>query len=183
MGEIKKIQPVCLIAAVFSSVEIAFEWAEKKIISTFGNIVVKSEKFDVDQFTNYYSHSMGQNLKKQLWGLKNLIDPADLAEIKLLTNKWENDFLNENYSNLEINCQRPLNIDPGYVDLGKLILASTKDHAHRIYLSNGIFAETTLIYRQKKWESLPWSYPDYQSEICLNFISQCRDLLKLNRIN
>ncbi|MDR2761994.1 MAG: DUF4416 family protein [Planctomycetaceae bacterium] len=177
MGEIKKVQPVLLIVAVFSSIESSFNWACEKIESQFGKIAIKSEIFNFDKFTDYYSNTMGQNLNKQLWGLQNLIDPSTLSDIKLITNQLENDFLNENNSNL----QRPLNLDPGYVDLGKLILASTKDHSHRIYLSNGIFAETTLIYRQKKWESLSWSYPDYQSEICLKFLNQCRDFLKSAR--
>ncbi|MDR3182709.1 MAG: DUF4416 family protein [Planctomycetaceae bacterium] len=57
-------------------------------------------------------------------------------------------------------------------------MASTKDHAHRIYLSQGIFAETTLIYTQKHWQALPWSYPDYQSGNCQTFLTQCRELLK-----
>jgi hypothetical protein len=177
MGEIKKIQPVLLIVAVFSSIETAFGWIRERVELQFGEIAVESEKFRFDQFTNYYNPSMGQVLYKQLWGFKNLIDPSSLCKIKLQTNKLETDFCNENKTDFT----RPINLDPGYVDLGKLILASTKDHSHRIYLSDGIFAETTLIYRQKKWEPLPWSYPDYQSEICHNFLSQCRDLLHRNR--
>ncbi|MDR1478837.1 MAG: DUF4416 family protein [Planctomycetaceae bacterium] len=179
MGEIKKVQPVFLIVAVFSSIEPVFDWARERVESELGKIIIESPKFRFDQFTNYYTPSMGQTLQKQLWGFQNLINPSDITKIKLVTNQLETDFCNENKTDLP----RPINLDPGYVDLGKLILASTKDHAHRIYLSNGIFAETTLIYRQKKWESLAWSYPDYQSEISLNFLSQCRDLLKSQRKN
>ncbi|MDR2642762.1 MAG: DUF4416 family protein [Planctomycetaceae bacterium] len=177
MGEIKKIQPVLLIIAVFSSIETAFDWARLKVESQFGKIAIESEMFRFDQFTNYYTADMGQALYKQLWGFQNLIDPSTLTAIKLQTNQWESDFKNEN----QTGTVRPLNLDPGYVDLGKLILASTKDHAHRIYLSNGIFAETTLIYRQKKWEPLPWSYPDYQSECSQKFLYQCRNVLKSTR--
>ncbi|MDR1485143.1 MAG: DUF4416 family protein [Planctomycetaceae bacterium] len=177
MGDVKKTQPVLLIIAVFTSIETAFDWGHAKVESQFGKIEIESEIFRFDQFTNYYSKSMGQILQKQFWACQKLIDPSALAEIKLMTNNWETEFQNKNKTNL----QRPLNLDPGYVDLGKLILASTKDHAHRIYLSNGIFAETTLIYRQKKWESLPWSYPDYQSEYCQKFLCQCRTLLKSKR--
>ena len=73
---------------------------------------------------------------------------------------------------------RPLNLDPGYIDLGKLILASTKDHLHRIYLKEGIFAETTLYYSQKAWQKLPWTYPDYQSAGYQAFLTECRDHLR-----
>jgi hypothetical protein len=177
MGEIKKPQPVLLILAVFSSIDNMFDLIRAWVESRLGNIAIESEIFSFDQYTNYYASSMGQSLQKQLWGFQDLIDPAELAAIKLLTNAWELEVCNENQSGVA----RPLNLDPGYVDLGKLILASTKDHAHRIYLSDGIFAETTVIYRQNKWESLAWSYPDYQSESCQKFLTQCRDLLKSKR--
>jgi hypothetical protein len=100
-----------------------------------------------------------------------------LPKIKCLTNDWEIEFKSVSACSAE----RPLNIDPGYIDLGKLILASTKDHAHRIYLSEGIFAETTLMYTQKQWKPLPWTYPDYQSTGYQKFLIKCREYLKTKR--
>ncbi len=67
------------------------------------------------------------------------------------------------------------------VTQGKLILASTKNHAHRIYLSNGIYAELTLQYRDKRWQKLPWTYPDYCQDEYHEFFKDCRDYLR-NRL-
>ena len=69
---------------------------------------------------------------------------------------------------------RPINIDPGYVTPAKLVLATTKDRAHRIYLGRGIYAEVTLTYAKKAFQSMPWTYPDYRSEPYRRFFEQVR---------
>ncbi|MDR0870608.1 MAG: DUF4416 family protein [Planctomycetaceae bacterium] len=173
MGEIKRPSPVLLITAVFSAAGDAFGWAKRKAESEFGPVALESPVFRVESFTDYYAPSMGGALPKQIWAFRNLIDPARLPKIKQLTNEWEGEYKRTQ----PCPAVRPLNLDPGYVDLGKLILASTKDHAHRIYLSDGIFAETTLIYTQKHWKALPWSYPDYQSGVVQDFLTECRKML------
>lgn len=185
MGQIRQPQNVLLFMAVFSPFGIAFDWTLRRAEEEFGAVALRSGAFPFEQFTNYYAPTMGAKLPKELWAFQKRIDPAALPKIKCLTNKWEADFVQEtaagNVSGSDVSVSRPLNIDPGYIDLGKLILASTKDHAHRIYLSKGIFAETTLVYTQKHWKALPWSYPDYQSEGYQTFLTQCRELLKKSR--
>ncbi|MDR2437743.1 MAG: DUF4416 family protein [Planctomycetaceae bacterium] len=180
MGQIHQPFPVLLFMAVFSSLDTAFTWARQRAEDYFGTIILESEAFPFETFTDYYASTMGQKLPKRLWAFQNLIDPAELPKIKCQTNEWESEFQT---ALKHQTIQRPLNLDPGYLDLGKLILASTKDHAHRIYLSDGIFAETTLLFVQKKWKALPWSYPDYQSEGYQTFLSHCRDYLKSKRNN
>jgi hypothetical protein len=178
MGQIRQPQPVLLFLAVFSSQDSAFDWIRKRAEGQFGLIAMESEPFPFDQFTDYYAPTMGKTLPKRLLAFENLIDPAELSRIKRLTNDWEDEYK----VSVSCNVERPLNLDPGYIDLGKLILASTKDHAHRIYLADGIFAETTLIFTQKQWKPLPWSYPDYQSPGYQSFLTRCRDYLKTKRI-
>jgi hypothetical protein len=178
MGQIRQPSPVLLMMAVFSSLDSAFTWARQQAEDYFGTIILESEAFPFETFTDYYAPTMGQKLPKRLWAFQNLIDPSELPKIKRLTNDWESEFQTIlKHQTIE----RPLNLDPGYLDLGKLILASTKDHAHRIYLADGIFAETTLLFVQKKWKALSWSYPDYQSEGYQEFLSRCRDYLKSRR--
>jgi hypothetical protein len=177
MGAIHSPKPVLLVMAVFSGNPFAFKWARKRAETQWGTLALESEPFAVETFTDYYAKSMGETLPKQLWAFETLISPDMLPKIKCMTNEWEAEFKLFTDGSVE----RPLNIDPGYIDLGKLILASTKDHAHRIYLSDGIFAETTLMYTQKQWKPLAWTYPDYQSAGVQVFLTQCREYLKAKR--
>ena len=177
MGAIHLPKPVLLFMAVFSPVESAFDWVRKRTEAQWGTRVLESESFPFETFTDYYAPTMGKTLPKRLWAFETLISPDMLPKIKCLTNGWEAEFKSLSDGSVE----RPLNLDPGYIDLGKLILASTKDHAHRIYLSDGIFAETTLMYTQKQWKPLPWTYPDYQSAGYQEFLTRCREYLKTKR--
>ena len=177
MGSIRYPKPVLLFMAVFSSNASAFEWVRKRAESQWGTLALESEEFPFETFTDYYAATMGVTLPKRLWAFEKLITPDALPKIKCLTNDWEEEFK----AFADGSVERPLNIDPGYIDLGKLILASTKDHAHRIYMSDGIFAETTLMYTQKQWKPLPWTYPDYQSAGYQKFLTQCRVYLQSRR--
>jgi hypothetical protein len=69
---------------------------------------------------------------------------------------------------------RRVNIDPGYIDGARLVLASTKDNAHRIYIGEGIFAETTLCRRKSGWESFSYTFPDFKSGIYDAFLETAR---------
>ena len=117
---------------------------------------------------------MGTDLKKTFFGFESLIDPARLVELKETTNQWEAD-----YQRLARHAEsRPLNLDPGYLTEAKLILASTKDRDHRIYLDHGIYAENTLYFHHGAWRSRPWTYPDYQRADYHQFFGLCRDYLR-----
>lgn len=179
MGSIHYPKPVLLLMAVFSAHSDAFDWVRRRAENQWGKLLLESESFPFETFTDYYAPTMGKVLPKRLWTFERLIDPDTLPKIKRLTNDWEAEYK----SVLNGAVQRPLNVDPGYIDLGKLILASTKDHAHRIYLSEGIFAETTLMFTQKQWKPLPWTYPDYQSIGYQTFLTQCREYLKSKRFS
>ncbi len=174
MGEIHAKQSVLLILPAFAAEERALLWGREKAIELFGPIVLESETFRFDRFTNYYAPSMGAELLKRIWAFENPIDPERLASVKVATNRLEEEYARETTF---ATIARPLNLDPGYVDLGKLVLASTKDHSHRIYLQQGIFAELTLIYTKKQWQPLPWTYPDYQSQEYHRFFDRCREYL------
>jgi hypothetical protein len=172
MGDIHVPIPVLLIVAVSSRHNAAFEWARKRITEVYGPVALASKPFDFTE-TDYYAPTMGADLKKHFFAFERLIDPAALAGIKVATNEWEAE-----YAALGKHPEsRPLNLDPGYITPAKLVLASTKDHAHRIYLSDGIYAEVTLNYRQRKWQPLEWTYPDYRRADYQAFFTQCRDWL------
>ena len=77
---------------------------------------------------------------------------------------------------------RVANIDPGYLEPSKLVLYSTKNFSHRIYVGNGIFAEVTLIYEHGDFKFLPWTYPDYMWRPNVDFLKSVRaNIVVLNR--
>jgi hypothetical protein len=172
MGEIHEPAPVLLIIAASTRYVEALGWAHERLANQFGPVALASEAFDFTE-TDYYTATMGADLKKQFFAFERLIDAAGLAHIKRQTNAWESE-----YAALGRHAEpRPLNLDPGYITPAKLVLASTKDHAHRIYLRDGIFAELTLAYRAGRWQTLEWTYPDYRRGDYQSFFTQCRELL------
>ena len=179
MGEIQTHYPVLLIAAVSSRYESAIDdWFTKTAKAVWGEIALASPMFDFTE-TKYYNQSMGDDLKKKLFAFETLIDPADLTAAKHQSNQWEAEFKSSN----DYSEQRPVNIDPGYLTQAKLVLATTKDRDHRIYLQDGIFAEITLYYRQGVWEKSRWTYPDYQRADLHEFFNECRSYLRArNRV-
>ena len=173
MGEIVNHKPVMLIAAVISRHESALNWAVEKTTCHWGSLALQSPVFDFTE-TNFYAKSMGTDLKKQFLAFDNLIDPAELAATKLNSNDWEIEYSTAS----DQPEQRPLNIDPGYISEAKLVLATTKDRDHRIYLQQGIFAEVTLHFRGRKWTASRWTYPDYQRSDFQEFFTKCRSMLR-----
>ena len=178
MGAIRQCKPTLLLVAAFGATEEALALGKEKVEREFGAIAKESATYRFDDFTQYYEKEMGSALNKRFWVFENLVDPGELASIKIMTNLWEQEIGDRLYREGKAETPRPLNLDPGYIELGKLILASTKDHAHRIYLRDGIFAETTLMYTQKEWKALPWSYADYRDAKNQEFFTECRSYLK-----
>jgi hypothetical protein len=161
------------IVAAFSRYDAAIDWARAKIESQWGPLALESPRFAFTE-TDYYDSTMGTELKKAFFVNQQLVDPAQLAQWKLDTNGWEAEYaLQSRHPE-----PRPLNIDPGYLTLAKLVLASTKDHAHRIYLHSGIYAEVTLYYQDRRWRYRPWTFPDYRRDDYQRFFEACRQKLK-----
>ena len=151
----------------------ALEWGRATAARAWGGVAAASAAFEFGE-TRYYDESMGQNLRKQFLIFQPPYDPAETASRKLLANAWETE-----YAELGRHAEpRPLNLDSGYMTLAKLVLASTKDHAHRIYLHSGIYAEVTLYYKDKGWRDREWTFPDYRRADYQAFFSEARELLR-----
>ncbi|HEX5104158.1 MAG TPA: DUF4416 family protein [Pirellulaceae bacterium] len=164
---------VLRILAAFSRYPKGLDWARRTAEAAWGPVALESERFEHRE-TNYYDATMGTDLEKCFFAFETLADPAALAEWKLTGNQWEID-----YQQLGRHPEpRPLNLDPGYLTDAKLVLATTKDRDHRIYLRDGIFAEVTLHFHRGRWEARPWTYPDYQRADYHAFFLRCRDFLR-----
>lgn len=172
MGDPSPPPPSMLIVAAFSRHGDALDWVRQRAEQRWGVPVLESERFAFGE-TDYYERTMGEDLKKVFWAFAPGFEPSELPDVKLATNAWEAEYVPPGDGAEE----RPLNIDPGYLSLGKLILASTKDFTHRIYLSKGIFAEVTLYYQRGQWEHHRWTFPDYRRDDYQAFFTECRQHL------
>mgnify|MGYP005831354111 CR=1 FL=1 len=124
----------------------------------------KVTPFDI---SDYYEKEMGNGIMRMFAAWRNLVDPSELIEIKKFT--WElEEFLQETSPG------RPVNIDPGLIEEGKIILATGKSSAHRPYLRDGVYADLTLIYERKSYRPLPWTYPDYASSPIIEMFNMLR---------
>lgn len=162
-----------LVIAAVSNDRAALDWARDWASSSFGEILLESERFAFVE-TTYYEATMGAGLLKTFFAFRDLITPDKLGSVKQMSNEVELRYAR----NSDSPQQRPLNLDPGYLSESKLVLASTKDHAHRIYLGDGIFAEVTLRYRDRQWQSWEWTYPDYRRDDYQAFFTECRKALR-----
>lgn len=165
--------PCALLVALFSRHRSAIESVRRLVESQWGPIALQSRPFVFDQ-TSYYQQQMGDRLEKEFWVLQRLEDPERLADRKRTAIQWESLIA----ASGAFPETRPVNIDPGWISPLKLVLASTKDRAHRIYLRDGVYAEVALQRVGAQWRGYPWTYPDYLLPDSMEFFQQAIGYLK-----
>ena len=149
-------KPAKLLIGLLSAEPSLFTEVEAQLQHSYGPIDLSSQIFPWEM-TNYYRAEMGEHLRRKFISFERLLPPDELTRLKVETNALETAYA----------CpptpdgSRRINIDPGYMDAAKLVLASTKDQAHRIYLSHGIYAEVTLRYHHGAFRPFEYTYPDY----------------------
>ena len=139
----------------------------KKLENKFGSIDILSLRMDFSH-TDYYKDEMGGGLFRKLASFENLINREYLPDVKLFTNSVEDEYLNEN-------GKRIINIDPGYIAMEKMVLASCKNFGHRIYLGKGVYADLTFIYRAGGFQPLEWTFPDYAEDSMRRLLKGIRE--------
>lgn len=156
-----------IIGVIYSDKEI-FDKAMKMLTDAFGEIDGMCEEFSFsEEFSNYYDEELGGEGLRRIYSFKNTVSPSRQAEIKELTNQFE--------QILSLDGNRKINLDPGFINHGRLMLATTKKTGFRIPLSNGIYTELTLFYARGQWHKFPWTYRDYQSERVQKFLTEVRN--------
>ncbi|UCD15588.1 MAG: DUF4416 family protein [Candidatus Omnitrophota bacterium] len=160
---------VKVVTAFIYSREQVYNDTKKILQRKFGDVDFESAHLEFN-FTNYYSQEMGERLFRRFISFKRLVSADALLKIKLFCINIEKKFAVKN--------KRKINIDPGYLNEAKLVLATTKDFYHRLYLGKGIYAEVTLYYRGRGFCDFATTYPDYRTPQYKKVFEAMRDIYR-----
>jgi hypothetical protein len=172
MWELKDPKPVKLIIGILAANHQCLHKAVDTLMNKYGKTDFTSEIWPFNQ-TDYYNKQTGPHILRQFISVEKLIEPGKLAKIKLQTNKIEQKLA----KSLAMPLPRPVNLDPGIIEASKLILATTKNYSHRIYIGKRIFAEVTLIFDRGSWRTFEYTYPDYRQQCYFDFFEKVRQRL------
>ncbi|MBA7638115.1 hypothetical protein ES703_45767 [subsurface metagenome] len=172
MWKLKDPKPVKLIIGILAADRQCLHAAVEAIDAKFGKVDLESDVWPFDK-TDYYKDETGENILRQFVSLERLIAPALLAKIKHRTNKLEQKLT----AKLALPLPRPVNLDPGIIEPSKLILATTKNYSHRIYIGKKMYAEVTLIFDKGSWRPFDHTYPDYRQQCYFDFFDKVRKRL------
>ena len=161
MGTARDPQPVKLIASLLTGEPGLLAPLQAALEAAWGPIDLRSELLPFDH-TDYYAAEFGPGLQRQIVAFERLISPAELPAAKCLANEVE--------QSLAAGGRRRVNVDPGYVSLGKLVLATTKDHAHRLYQAANEPKEIWINDSGHAWSA--WTYPDRYQQKVLDFLAR-----------
>jgi hypothetical protein len=170
MGQVQKPTKAILFCGLLYNRNVDFDVLCRDFEEIFGRIILKSDSFPFHE-TDYYRNEMGEDLTRVWLAFDRLIEPDVIVDIKLHCNQIET-------ARSSSSGKRRVNIDPGYLTLGKVVLATTKNNQQRLYLGGGIYGEVTLRYVHKGYKPWEWTYSDYRRSEALNFFIQLRTILK-----
>lgn len=168
-------EKVKLISGLLSAKEDFLAQSKLYLAKRYGPIDLESSVIPFD-FTDYYDEELGKGILRQYISFKTLIRAEYIGRIKRQTIREERRF--------KVSGNRKVNIDPGYVALDKMVLATTKGGTYRIYLGKGlpspfskglgIYAQSTLYFEKGSFCPWPWTYPDYRTQMAVEFFNKVR---------
>jgi len=174
MTDPNPVPPSLLVVAAFSRHADALTWGRERLEALYGPVSLASPPYPFHH-TRYYEATMGTELRKQFLGFAKLVSSDCLPDVKRQCQALEKELAGQ----ARFPEPRPLNLDPGLLQLGKFLLASTKDQGHRIYLRDGIFAEVTLRFQGGEFVPWPWTYADYREPVLHEFLKELRGVYRL----
>jgi hypothetical protein len=166
-------KPVKLFVGMLSSDTALFEACKDLLRKKYGPVDYQSEIAPWD-FSDHYSAEMGPGLLRRFIFFEWLTGPGELAGMKTLTNRIEDQMA----VTTDKRVLRRINLDPGYITEAKVVLATTKDYSHRIYIGENIFAEVTLVQKGGRLTPLAHTYPDYRTDEYIRMFSKAREMLR-----
>ena len=172
MWKLNDPKPVKLIIGILAANHNCLHTAAELLGDKFGKVDLSSEVWPFTQ-TDYYKEQTGPHILRKFVSVKRLIEPCLLAKIKCRTNKLEQKLAKK----LALPLTRPVNLDPGIIEPSKLVLATTKNFSHRIYIGKKMYAEVTLIFDKGNWRPQFYTYPDYKQQCYFDFFDKVRTRL------
>jgi hypothetical protein len=155
MAAPQPVPPVKLIVAVLWARSTTLGYAIDLMIERWGEIDFQGEDHPFD-VTNYYTAEMGANLKRRLLSFTELVPPEGIKLAKLACNTIEDNLRNER--------GREVNLDIGYLDHNKIVLASCKYAGQKIPLGDGVHADLIARYAKGKYQPFEWTFPDFKTD-------------------
>ncbi len=153
MGVAEPAPPALLVTAVTTNGRTPDREIHAALEETWGPVLGCLDPYRFEAFTHFYALEMGPELTKTICAFSRPFRPETLADAKITANKLE--------ARWRRGAARDVNIDPGYLTPLNLVLASTKPAFHRVYLRNGVYAESTLKFVKGDYVTWDWTYPDY----------------------
>jgi hypothetical protein len=169
MSRLTESEDVKLICSIFSPEEGLILECMHDLAELFGPADWVSHGLFFDR-TRFYEREMGWPLHRRFVSYGRLIRPNRIVEAKISTSRLEEKYARQG--------KRRVNIDPGYISLERLVLATGKNYTHRIYLSKGVYADLTLVFQKGAYRSLPWTFPDYASSEMIEIFNAIRSRYK-----
>ena len=160
---------VKLIAAVLYQNRADYQQVVPELIQAFSPLDYQGTFFPFVE-TDYYEEEMGVNLQRGIVSFAELVHPGVLAEAKLTARRLED--------KLRFDGKRRINIDIGYLDMFKVVLASFKGRSNKIYLSDDVWADMILFYEEGTFKTFMWGFPDFKSGIYNADFKKIRNIYK-----
>jgi hypothetical protein len=168
MRRSRREEAVIFVGSLCSSPEV-FASVAPVLQKKFGDTLYESPSLPWN-YSSYYDEELGAPLFRNFLFFDPIVDPVSLPDAKRATVEMEEEFSTEG--------RRRINLDPGYLTLAKVVLASTKNYSHRIYLGKGVFCELELFYEKGRFNPLPYTYFDYREKAFISIFVDARRSLK-----
>ncbi|MBD3334375.1 MAG: DUF4416 family protein [Candidatus Eisenbacteria bacterium] len=169
MSRLTRPDPVLRVCSCLTAIPSLLPQARADLARAFGDVDLESDPFPFEG-TDYYREEMGERLQRTWFVFRELCGPEELPDSRIATARIEEDHSKQG--------KRRINLDPGYLDLGKLVLASLKGAPDKIYLGRGVWAHTCLRYRFQGFEAPDHSFPDFKDGLYSDFFSRARQHYK-----
>jgi len=161
-----------VVSIIYSSID-ALADALKLLERQFGR--VQYETIETTYSATTYAEEMGDSLQRRFFSFEKPVERDRLPQIKTACQKIEKQF----GDHVDDFTFRTVNLDPGILTPDNLVMASTREYNHRIYLSDGVFADLVLVFAKGRFVRMPWTISDFYHGEAIEFFLRVRASFEL----